>query len=326
MSATDHSTAQVPVNHARSLAAAALTLVPALVVGVTASSWSDRLPDPLPTHWSSLTEPDGFGSYASTWRTMLAIAVVGALLGIVSAVLSWSNPLWQRATVGIAGGVGFGALGLWLATAHAAWRRADAHGAPLSWGVALPVVLGLLGCAVVLIVVGRRPRTVHTMQPTAGTSSALVLAPGERAVWAHREFVVWPLAIGIAVTVVAVVMAVVGTVVVAVVMVVAAVTACSLSWVQVTIDDRGVRVGLGPWAWTVKRIRLDDVVGASAEPIEAAAWGGWGYRVMPGRSAVVLRSGPALVLDLADGRYFAVTVDDPAPAVRLLDALRARVA
>jgi hypothetical protein len=48
--------------------------------------------------------------------------------------------------------------------------------------------------------------------------------------------------------------------------------------------------------------------------------------VLPGRSAVVLHSGPAIVLELADGRRFAVTVDDPETPVALLDALRVRAA
>jgi hypothetical protein len=45
---------------------------------------------------------------------------------------------------------------------------------------------------------------------------------------------------------------------------------------------------------------------------------------MPGRSALVLRSGPAVVLTLSDGRRFAVTVDDPQTPAALLDAFRAR--
>lgn len=45
---------------------------------------------------------------------------------------------------------------------------------------------------------------------------------------------------------------------------------------------------------------------------------------MPGRSAFVLRSRPAIVVDLDDGRRFAVTVDDPQPAVDLLQPLRVR--
>jgi hypothetical protein len=41
-------------------------------------------------------------------------------------------------------------------------------------------------------------------------------------------------------------------------------------------------------------------------------WGGWGYRWMPGAkaSAAVLRKGPGIVLTFADGRRFAVSVDD----------------
>ena len=62
---------------------------------------------------------------------------------------------------------------------------------------------------------------------------------------------------------------------------------------------------------------------ATAEPIHPAAWGGWGYHVLPGRSALVLRAGPGLVLTLRDGRRFAVTVDDPQTPAAPLTALRA---
>jgi hypothetical protein len=46
--------------------------------------------------------------------------------------------------------------------------------------------------------------------------------------------------------------------------------------------------------------------------------------VGPGRSAVVVRRGPGLVLDLRDGPRFAVTVDEPAPAAGLINDLRRR--
>jgi hypothetical protein len=314
------------VNHLRSLAATALTLVPLITVAWTVRAWQVDLPDPLPTHWSALSTPDGFSSYEGTRLVLLLVTVIAALLGLFAAGLSWLNPLWQKATLGLGAAIGFGALGIWLATAHAAWGRAEAQGAPLGWGVALPVLAGVIGVVAVLAVIGRRPRTLHTVRPVDGSSSPLVLVPGERAVWSHREFVVWPLVIAVVTAVAALVMGLVADVVAAVVMAAAAATAATLAWVQVTVDDRGLRVGLGPWAWTVKRIAIADVAAAHAEQIEAIDWGGWGYRVKPGRSALVLRSGPAIVLELTDGRRFAVTVDDPQLPVALLDALRSRAA
>lgn len=312
------------VNHGRSLAATALTWVPVAALAWSARVWSDRLPDPLPSHWSDLSTPDGFTSYAATWQVWLAVGVVGAGLGLAGAVLSWAAPMYQRVTTGLGAALGFGALGIWLATAHAAWDRADAHGSPLGWGVALPIVGGVLAALVALGLVGPRPRTVHTLR--TGPSSRLALAPGERAVWAHRTFVVWPLAIGAVLAAVAVVLAITTDALTAALLGAAAVLAAVLAWVQVTVDERGLRLGLGPWAWTVKKVPLAAIAGATAESVEALDWGGWGYRVMPDRSALVLRSGPAIVLDLADGRRFAVTVDDPQTPVALLQALLARAA
>lgn len=325
MSSTRSTARQVPpVNHPRSLAAAVLALAPAAVIAWSAQAWDDRLPDPLPTHWRALSRPDGFSSYAGTWQALLIVALIGACVGIAGAALSWLNPLLQRSTAALGAALGFGALGVWAATAHAAWGLADANGAPLGWGVVLPVLGGVLGLAGALLVVGRRPRTVHTMPTTAGSSSGLVLAPGERAMWAHRTFMVWPLLVAAVLAAASVVVWFTAEAVPAVVLAAAALTAGVLAWVQVTVDSRGLRVGVGPWAWTVKSIPLVAIASASAQPIEAGDWGGWGYRVMPGRSAFVLRSGPAVVLELADGRRFAVTVDDPQVPVALLDALRVR--
>jgi hypothetical protein len=312
------------VTHARSVAAAVLSLLPAAVVAWSAQAWDDRLPDPLPTHWRALSRPDGFSSYAGTWQALLIVALIGACVGLAAAALSVLNPLLQRSTAALGAALGFGALGVWLATAHAAWGRTDAAGAPLGWGVVLPVLGGVLGLVGALLVVGRRPHTVQALPTAAGSPSGLVLAPGERAMWAHRTFMVWPLVVGGVLAAGSVIVWFTADVVPALVLAAAALTAGVLAWVQVTVDPRGLRIGLGPWAWTVKSVPLAAIASASAQSIEAVDWGGWGYRVMPGRSAVVLRSGPAIVLELTDGRRFAVTVEEPQVPVALLDALRVR--
>lgn len=315
---------EAPVNHLRSIAAAALTLLPPVAVAWTAHAWADRLPDPLPTHWSDLSTPDRFASYAGTWATVLVVALAGAALGLGAAVLSWLKPLYQRATAALGAAVAFGALGVWLATAQAAWDRDDAHGSPLGWGVALPVVASAVAVVAVLALIGRRPRTVHSMPATASPTSGLVLAPGETVVWAERRFVVWPLVVAAVLAVAAVVVGFTAPMGVTAILAASTIVAAVLAWVQVSVDERGLRVGLGPWAWTVKKVPLEAVAHATAEAIDPADWGGWGYRVMPGRSALVLGAGPAVVVDLTDGRRFAVSVDDPEVPAALLLALRDR--
>jgi hypothetical protein len=93
------------------------------------------------------------------------------------------------------------------------------------------------------------------------------------------------------------------------------------SEIRVTADRRGLRVTAGMVRLPIKRIPLDDIADVSAEHIDPMRWGGWGYRVLPGRSALVLRAGPGLVVEQRDGRRFAVTMDDPRTPEALLRTL-----
>ena len=70
--------------------------------------------------------------------------------------------------------------------------------------------------------------------------------------------------------------------------------------------------------------RLVRIAGVEVAEIDPLEWGGWGYRVTPGRSALVLRRGPGLVIHQSDGRRFAVTLDDPRTPAALLTALQSR--
>lgn len=59
---------------------------------------------------------------------------------------------------------------------------------------------------------------------------------------------------------------------------------------------------------------------AQAALIRPLQWGGWGFRVIPGRLGIVLRKGPGLVLTLTDGRRLGVTLDDPVLPAGLVNA------
>ena len=97
------------------------------------------------------------------------------------------------------------------------------------------------------------------------------------------------------------------------------VAALALSQVTVRVDETGLRLGFGPGVRV--RVPLADIRQASAEEIRPLAWGGWGYRVLPGKRALVLRGGPGLVLDLRNGNRFAVTLDEPETSAALVNGL-----
>lgn len=93
---------------------------------------------------------------------------------------------------------------------------------------------------------------------------------------------------------------------------------------RATVHSNGVRVSLGPFGWPRKEIEVGRIVRANVEHIEPMSWGGWGWRIKPPATTVILRKGEALMLDLVDGKKFGVTVDEAATAAGLVNGLVAR--
>jgi len=92
--------------------------------------------------------------------------------------------------------------------------------------------------------------------------------------------------------------------------------------VHVRIDREALEVRCGHVGLPRRRILLREVVSVTHQPCLPMHWGGWGYRYRQSHgAAVVVRKGPALVLELGGGRRFTVTVDDPEAAVRVIRAL-----
>lgn len=100
------------------------------------------------------------------------------------------------------------------------------------------------------------------------------------------------------------------------------VVAIFLSHVRVVVNERGLRARLG--GVISKRITLAEMASVNVIDLEPNEWGGWGYRMASGRSAIVLRRGPAIEVSLHTGRKFAVTVDDAVTGAGLLNGLLAR--
>ena len=81
--------------------------------------------------------------------------------------------------------------------------------------------------------------------------------------------------------------------------------------IRVDVSQVGLQVAFGPLGWPVKRLATNDLVGVEATDLRPLQqWGGWGYRWRPGRTAVVLRKGPAIEVEKTNGKSFSVTIDD----------------
>ncbi len=90
--------------------------------------------------------------------------------------------------------------------------------------------------------------------------------------------------------------------------------------VAVRVDPEALEVRCGHMGLPRRRILLSHIVAAEFAPrVTPQQWGGWGYRWRPEKgTAVVVRRGEGLVLNLGDGRKFTVTVDDAEAAVRFI--------
>lgn len=108
------------------------------------------------------------------------------------------------------------------------------------------------------------------------------------------------------------------TIVVLVVLVAAIVFVIAFASVRVTVDASGLRVMSRVTRIPLKRIPVERMAAVEVVDLKPFEWGGWGYRIMSGRSAVVLREGAAILVTLDDGKKFAVTVKDPDEPVALL--------
>ncbi|GGO96138.1 hypothetical protein [Wenjunlia tyrosinilytica] len=91
--------------------------------------------------------------------------------------------------------------------------------------------------------------------------------------------------------------------------------------VRVRIDREGLEVRCGHIGLPRRRIAWAEVDSVSIAKVTPRQWGGWGYRWRPDRgTAVVVRRGPGVVLELGGGHRFTVTVDDAEGAVRAIQA------
>ncbi|TLM72110.1 hypothetical protein [Pseudarthrobacter sp. NamB4] len=103
-------------------------------------------------------------------------------------------------------------------------------------------------------------------------------------------------------------------------LVVVAIVGAAFLCARVKADRAGLKVllaGLVP----VMNVPAGAISEATAADIKAADYGGWGYRHHDGTAAMLVSSGPAVVVSKTDGQRLAVSGGSPASAARLAEVL-----
>lgn len=308
---------------------AGLTMaVPAIVILLTRLVWGNALPVEVASHWSGTGAPDDSLPTAGVFLVTLAIAAVAAVAAVTLLLLRRPEMRTKRMVVlflGIAAGA---AASVWVIPTWLTLQAGSVDGAVLGWWMLPLAACSLWGVIPAVILpehpllagAAARPASMDLGETEVGAWSRGVTAP--MFIWFTLALVV----IGGAAYTPIMSSGESGVETFGLAILVLAILLCaSFIRLRVSVDWRGLRV-VSVFGIPMKRIPLDRVEVVEATDIRPMDWGGWGYRIMPGRSAVVLRSGPGLVVTSTTGKQFAITIDDPEEPAALLQALAARAA
>jgi len=294
------------------LATLAVVVMPLLV-------WS-RLPDPIAIHWGLDGHPDGSAPLVLDVVLMSVLTALISFLPLV-AVLRGDR---RTARTMLALSFSMGALFVLLR-----WRTIALNLDVAVWTDAGP--LSLLDLVLLLVVVtpiallgwslgGRHPdppRREHVVLPQT-------LPPDGHLVWVgHQAWsvarVLGPALVATGAVVTAIRVAA-ETLVVGGTLVLVGVLLWWFTSITVAVGPAGLKVRFGPLGWPAIRVALADIERIEIEEVEPLAYGGWGYRALPGVRAVVIRRGIGIRVVRRGRPDLVVTVDDAATAAGVLSA------
>jgi len=287
----------------------------AIAVTIVASQLlsADRLPDTLATHWGLSGAPDGrmpalvslalmAGIWVAIWAALVMAGRKGGPSSATTAVSYFIGGILAAVQVSIV-----------AANLDApSWEAADRLD---PWWIALVlgagVLLGALGWAL-----GSGATGVGSHREI-GESPITEVGPTERGAWFGGTSARWPLWFVVLMAALTPVFPGGFRLIPLSVMVVV----LAFASVDVLVDESGLSVGFGWWGWPRRRVPLEGIESAEVIHVRPLEWGGWGYRVLPKASAVVVRGGEGIRVVRPDKRDFVVTVDDAAAGAGLLNGL-----
>lgn len=293
---------------------------------------ADRLPDPIATHFGA----QGADGFTGRVPTMFISAGLGFGLGLMFALVlivsarsgrlvrtqdSAYDPI--RVMVATSWGVG-GFIGVLIFAGTVA--NLDATDARQ---VSLPVLafaaaaaIGLLLAAVGWLAAPRAPVSADSPSEI----KPLPLGATERVSWSRRVSAPWMVLAGIVMLAIGVVTGFVAQPWVGVLLALSSLLLIQLALVRVVVDQRGLTVGTGPFGWPRWQLSPEEITEVAAEELSPVRYGGYGIRMIPGSTAVLLRGGPGIVVTRRSGRRFAVSVDDAETGAGVLAGIIDRTA
>jgi hypothetical protein len=305
------------------MALAAISLIlPPLAIALSWFAWSDALPARIASHWSGLGYADDSLPTQGVFLFAIITTSIAALAGLVVLVLPQISKRMNRATafwLGMASGL---AMTVWLIPAWLTYQAGSAEGAVLGAWIIPMMASALYGVIPYALI----PRVVLEVNAGAGR---LPLAPTEVGAWSRTitsSVFVWTFVLMLVIGVVAFGGAIIAgylqdALLGLVVFGLAILLVALLVRLRVTIDWRGFRLVSSFFGIPLKRIPLKDIQTVETATLRPSEWGGWGYRMMPGRSALILRNGPGMIITTTSQKQFAVTLTDPGTPAALLATL-----
>lgn len=290
-----------------------------VAVALPLLAWSE-LPDPVAIHWGLDGRPDGSASL------VVDVVLMAVLIGLVALLPLVAVLRGDRATARTMLALSHG-MGAFLAVLR--WRTVELNRGVDVWTEAgsltlLDIALLLVAAAPFALLgwwLGGKhpelPQSLHTVAP-------LPLPADGQLVWVGRQSwsvarVLGPALVAVGGLVTAVRVAP-ETLILGATLMLVGVLLWSATSIAVAAGPAGLKVRFGPLGWPAVRVALADVERVEVVDVEPLAYGGWGYRIVPGVRAVVIRRGVGLRIGRRARPDLIVTVDDAATAAGVLAA------
>lgn len=312
-----------PVRRIRAGLTAATLLAPAAIVALSWSAWHASIPDRVAFHWDARGRVDGTFPTEPLFLFTIVGTTVALLVGVIVLLAPRVDTRTRRSSMYWFGTVAAFIAASWLIPAGLTHQAGSPNTAHLNGWLAAFLIPLLYGAIPWLLTSKSRPTRTHAPQPVP-------LAPTEVGAWTKTIHTPLLYVVGVGIMVLAAVIYVplittgdlspvslIGLVV----MLLAALAVLSFAGLRVAVDWRGLRVFSVLTRVALKRIPLGDVRGVEIASLHPGEWGGWGYRVTSGRSAIILRTGPGMVVTSIGGARFALTLAAPEVPAGLLRTL-----
>lgn len=296
--------------------------LPLLTIAVVAG-WmllvSDRLPAEVAVHWDGAGEADGFASRSSIVVLFVGISVV--MTGLFAAIgNAAAGGILGRPVRGIGNGI------VWfLATLMVGITVVQLDGTSTElpmWLIGLSVASGVAGWGLATTVA--RPQEVPaSTEPARAGAPRLPTRDSDTIVWSGRTpragALVW---LGAGVGILGVALAFVTSPWILTILgpVVALVLASSTY--DITIGRGAITASGAVIGFPRVRVPLEHVESVEAGEVRAWDFGGWGVRAGAGNeTAVITRSGRAIVVRRTDGAVLRISCAEPESAVASTNTL-----